>query len=264
MAESSGPQLPSVSPAPTLYTHLRELCCCVPTRAVLFDLGNTLVSYYRVDEFPTILRDCLTACVAELRRETNDERDEELFQLALKLNHEAPDHAVRPLAMRLATLFPECENDTLILQRLSAAFLRPIFATAVLDPDAIPVLHALREGGICAAIVSNTPWGSPAAAWRAELERHGLLVAVDAAVFCVETGFRKPHPAPIRRALEALGVNARDALFVGDDPRCDVLGARAAGVRALLLAPTRTAGPPDDVPVVHHLRDVLQHVSTFD
>jgi hypothetical protein len=40
------------------------------------------------------------------------------------------------------------------------------------------------------------PWGSSAAAWRAELNRHGLLAAVDATVFCVETGFANPIQRP--------------------------------------------------------------------
>ena len=189
------------------------------TRAVLFDLGSTLVSYYRADEFPNILRRCLRACLAELKPATGTEPDEELFNLALSLNHEAADHAVRPLAERLGTLFPEHRHDMRVVERLSTAFLKPIFATACLDPDAIPVLEALRAQGHCLAIVSNTPWGSAARDWRDELNRHGLLAAVDAAVFCVEVGFRKPHPAPFRRALEALDVSARDALFVGDDAR---------------------------------------------
>lgn len=232
------------------------------SRAVLFDLGNTLVSYYRVDEFPAILRRCLRACLAELQPPTSAEPNEELFNLALSLNQEAPDHAVRPLAERLIELFPESRSDPLVLERLSTAFLRPIFATASLDPDAIRVLATLRAGGLSLAIVSNTPWGSAAANWRAELKRHGLLYAVDATVFCVEVGFRKPHPAPIRRALEALNVSAGDAIFVGDDLRWDVLGARAAGVRPLLLVPAAAGdAPPDGVPVVHRLRDVLEHVA---
>lgn len=33
-------------------------------RAVLFDLGNTLVGYYRSEEFPSILRQCLRRMVA--------------------------------------------------------------------------------------------------------------------------------------------------------------------------------------------------------
>ena len=56
--------------------------------------------------------------------------------------------------------------------------------------------QALRSRGIKTAIVSNTPWGSPADAWRAELTRHGLLDKVDATVFCMDVGWRKPHRAP--------------------------------------------------------------------
>jgi putative hydrolase of the HAD superfamily len=234
-------------------------------RAVLFDLGNTLVSYYRVDEFPEILRRCLRGCLAELNPRANEEPDEELFNRALALNRESDDHAVRLLAGRLSTLFPEHRNDPRALERLSAAFLQPILATARPDPDAIAVLETLRSMGKSLAIVSNTPWGSAATTWRDELDRHGLLAAVDAAVFCVDAGFRKPHPAPIRRALQMLDANERDALFVGDDARWDVVGARAAGVRPLLLLPAAaSAATHDDVPVIHRLREVLTYVSADD
>jgi putative hydrolase of the HAD superfamily len=83
--------------------------------------------------------------------------------------------------------------------------------------------------------VSNTPWGSPADAWRAELTRHGLLDRVDAAVFCMDVGWRKPHRAPFDRALSLLEVAPADALFVGDDHRWDVVGAQNAGLRPVLL-----------------------------
>jgi HAD superfamily hydrolase (TIGR01549 family) len=108
------------------------------------------------------------------------------------------------------------------------------------------VRDTLRDGGIRSAIVSNTPWGSAVSAWRSELRRHGLLGAVDATAFCVGAGFRKPHPAPIRRALEALDVSPPDAIFVGDDPQWDVLGARAAGVQPPLLAPARVTSSSND------------------
>lgn len=111
----------------------------------------------------------------------------------------------------LPVLFPQAALDARTKERLTTAFLEPIFATAAMDPDALATLGALRAAGFRTAIVSNTPWGSPAQSWRAELARHNLLAAVDAAVFCVDVGYRKPHRAPFDRALSLLGVRAEEA-----------------------------------------------------
>jgi FMN phosphatase YigB (HAD superfamily) len=84
-------------------------------RAVLFDLGNTLVNYYGSSEFPPILRNCLRQAVSAARRGQDRYRVE-------------------------------------------------------------------------------YPLGGPAASWKEELARHGRLDQVDAVVFCVDVGWRKPHP----------------------------------------------------------------------
>jgi putative hydrolase of the HAD superfamily len=208
----------------------------VAIRAILFDLGNTLVGYYTSSEFPLVLRRCLQECARALGQTEDAARDEDLFERALLLNRGRPDYAVRPLAARLQELFgPYQSLDESSAWALGAAFLKPIFATARLDPQAVPVLEALRGRGIKTAIVSNTPWGSPADAWRAELTRHGLLDKVDATVFCMDVGWRKPHRAPFDRALSLLDVAPADALFVGDDHRWDIVGAQNAGLRPVLL-----------------------------
>jgi FMN phosphatase YigB (HAD superfamily) len=145
-------------------------------------------------------------------------RARDTFNHALLLNKEQPNHAVRPLAERLTLLFgADVPSATVV-----AAFLKPIFKTAKLEPHAVYVLETLRSADIKTAIVSNTPWGSPADAWREELRRHGLLDLVDATVFCMDVGWRKPQRAPFEQALSLLGVHAAEALFVGDDPRWDV------------------------------------------
>ena len=177
----------------------------VPIKAVLFDLGNTLVGYFHSAEFPSVLRRCLRECSQAQGLSGNAGREETLFERALQLNTERPDFAVRPLGERLRELFePHVSLDDVMLSSLGAAFLKPIFDLARLDPQAFIVLESLRRRGIKTAIVSNTPWGSPASAWRTELARHGLLECVDAVVFCVEVGWRKPHRAPFDRALALL------------------------------------------------------------
>lgn len=204
-------------------------------RAVLFDLGNTLVSYYAAENFAPILRECLRGCIQVLGHDWRGNEDE-IFQRALILNTERPDYFVWPLMQRLGLLFGREIIEPTMRDALTAAFLKPIFATAVVDPEVLPTLASLRADGFTTAIVSNTPWGSPAQPWCAELARHGLLTAVDAAVFCADVGYRKPHRAPFERALSLLGARAEEAVFVGDDPRWDVVGARQAGIRPILLA----------------------------
>ena len=214
-----------------------------PIEAVLFDLGNTLVSYYRADEFAPILRRCVAAAGAVLDEHVGAARGrtdvEAACERALRCNVERGDYRVWPLAERLERVFALDGPDPRLVERLGAAFLEPIFATAKLDPEAIETLRSIRLLGLKTAIVSNTPWGSPAAPWRAELTRHALLREVDAAVFCVDVGWRKPARAPFDRALEVLGASASRCWFVGDDPIWDVEGARRAGLTPVVLAADR-------------------------
>ena len=225
-------------------------------RAVLFDLGNTLVGYYTSAEFPGVLRKCLRECSEALGLPEDSARDRDTYDRALLLNQEQPDYAVRPLTERLEQLFGvPASPDALV-----AAFLKPIFSMARLEPHAISVLETLRATGIKTAIVSNTPWGSPADAWREELRRHRLLDKVDATVFCMDVGRRKPHRAPFERALSLLGVGPTEALFVGDDPRWDVIGAQGAGLQPVLLDPSSRDGAADHL-TIRGLRDVVALVT---
>jgi HAD superfamily hydrolase (TIGR01509 family) len=67
------------------------------------------------------------------------------------------------------------------------------------------------------------------------LARAGILAHLGAALFSADFGIRKPDPAMLRCVLRALGVEPRQAVFVGDKIRTDVLAARRAGVRSIWL-----------------------------
>jgi putative hydrolase of the HAD superfamily len=112
---------------------------------------------------------------------------------------------------------------------LTAALMEAI-RFAVFD-DVVPALRALRDDGWSLAVVSN--WD---VSLGSRLEEAGLLSLVDAVVSSAEVGVLKPDPAPFRRALELLGVRAADAWHAGDSVSEDVEGARAAGVRPVLIS----------------------------
>jgi HAD superfamily hydrolase (TIGR01509 family) len=235
-------------------------------RAVIFDLGNTLVSYYPPANFLPVLRRSLEACLVALGHSPlQREAQTTLLHEALELNQERADLAVWPLEERLRVLFNAyAAPDAAMIERLASAFLEPIFSTAQVNPDALPVLTDLKKMGIRTAVVSNTPWGSSGRAWRSELARHGLLTALDAVVFCTDVGWRKPHPIPFRRALDLLDISAQEAVFVGDDPVWDVEGAKGAGLRPILLASPEHADTPVQLTVATSLPDVLARVQQWN
>jgi putative hydrolase of the HAD superfamily len=97
-------------------------------------------------------------------------------------------------------------------------------------PDAVPALTALRGHGLRLVAVSN--WDC---SLGTVLERCGLAELLDGAISSAEAGAPKPDPAIFTAALELVGCEPAEALHVGDTREEDVVGARAVGIRALLL-----------------------------
>jgi putative hydrolase of the HAD superfamily len=92
----------------------------------------------------------------------------------------------------------------------------------------VAVIEELRRRGLKIGLCSNWDW---------DLDRHLLGNAVsdyfDAVICSAQVGYRKPHEQIFGFALEALGVAASEALFVGDDWHADIEGATAAGIRVV-------------------------------
>ncbi|OEJ28159.1 hydrolase [Streptomyces agglomeratus] len=83
-------------------------------------------------------------------------------------------------------------------------------------PDAAEVLGELRRRGVGVAVVSNIGWDL-----RPVFRAHGLDAWVNAYVLSYEHGIQKPDPRLFGTACEALGLDPRDVLMVGDDRRAD-------------------------------------------
>ncbi len=232
-------------------------------RAVLFDLGGTLAHYFERAEFPGILEQAIAEVRGYLRQQQLLRVSAEaMWQAVQEEDHEAPDYRVRPLEERLIRIFQlgdPLPSSSLILE-MCRCFTRPMFATGRCYEDALPALHRLRSEGFQTAIVSNTPWGSPAALWREEVERLGLGDCVDAVVFCRDAGWRKPARPIFDLAIQQVGAAPGQCLFVGDDPRWDLAGPRAAGMEAILIDRRGTVDHAGEDPIrtLHELWDRLQ------
>lgn len=84
---------------------------------------------------------------------------------------------------------------------------------------------------------------------RDKLDRLGLAGAFDAVVVAPDHGLAKSEdPEAFERALDALGVAPRDAVYVGDHPLADVSAPARLGMRTVRLRRGRYADrDPDDV-----------------
>jgi putative hydrolase of the HAD superfamily len=196
-------------------------------RAVLFDVDFTLAKpgpelgpegYQRLgarfglELDPERYEEAREAAIASIERHPELLHDEEIWiafteRIVRGMGGEADDaHAC---AVEMTRAWEQSENFELY-------------------EDVLPVLEELRRYGLKLGLVSNT--GRDLDGFVA----HHKLV-VDAALGSRAHGKTKPHPTIFRAVLERLEVEPADAAMVGDSIEDDVEGARALGMRAILL-----------------------------
>jgi putative hydrolase of the HAD superfamily len=127
--------------------------------------------------------------------------------------------------------------------------------------DVLPTLRTLRARGYLIGLISNTHRSLEAFQSHFELDE-----LVSAAVASCEHGYNKPHPSIFRTALRLLAVSPDEAVMVGDSYTHDIAGARAVGMKAVLLqraargpvgrAGARRADADDGVPVISTLSEL--------
>jgi putative hydrolase of the HAD superfamily len=180
---------------------------------------------------PAVDPRCLEAALADVAREGSD-RGRIIDRALERLGGDALDVEVTALL---------------------AAFRAHDAGTLECYPGAIDALRTLRSFVPVALVTDGDP-----GIQQGKIAALGLDDAFDAIVCSDELGreLRKPHPAPFRVAVEALGLDARDCVMIGDRPDKDVAGARAAGLYGTVRVRT---GEYRDAPS----RDCLAVVAGF-
>jgi FMN phosphatase YigB (HAD superfamily) len=119
-------------------------------------------------------------------------------------------------------------------------------------------LHRLREThrlGVVSDIWSRNTL------YLQELARAGVRDLFEVVVFSSDHGHLKASPYPFAKAIEAFGAPRSTMVFVGDSLRCDIAGAKAAGLSTIWLdagdGQADTSFPSPDL-VIRDLRDLLE------
>ncbi len=226
--------------------------------AVVFDWGGTLSVFVEAE-----LVDAWRLAARHLAADREDELTERLVAIEADFWATTASHQrSATLADLLAAATAELDLDVAeaLLEEAAVRHLDAWTDHIRHDPEAAPTLAALRERGLRIGLLSNTHW--PRAFHERFLERDGLAELIDARLYTSEMPHQKPHSSAFAAALEALDVDdPTTAVFVGDRPWDDVVGAKRAGLRTVLrpnpLVETYDVEPdavierlPDLVPIV--------------
>ena len=241
----------------------------MPYRAILFDLFDTLVRFHR-NRLPTLringqvvhttvgrLHDVLRGHAPQVTLEALHQAMRDSWQEAER--RRALDHREVAASERFAHVFRCLALDAgqcppTVMQDLLEAHRQELSRVAEFPAHHGPLLADLGQDHRL-AVVSNFDY-TPTA--LGILESAGVAPLFETIVVSDTVGWRKPAPAIFQAALGRLGLEPREALFVGDRADIDVAGAQGVGMPVAWLNPEGEALPPGLAPPDFEIRDLAE------
>ena len=204
-------------------------------KAVFFDLYHTLIHYHPPREevlSQSLSRRGINASPADLRRSiiAGDEffyRENARKGMAQRSEDETRKmwQEYEAVVLRNACIEPDPGLISHILSDMQQApFERVLFS------DVLPALDALSRRGLRMGLISNVDKDI-----KPLLDSLELSSYLDVVLTSRDTGTTKPEPRMFKEAVRRVGVTAPETLYVGDQYQIDILGARGAGLKGLLL-----------------------------
>jgi putative hydrolase of the HAD superfamily len=240
--------------------------------AVLFDYGHTLIHF---DEQPHA---GLVDAYQKVNRLLADrlEREVPAAQVLIERVSRAVDEEIqrdyaagRPEEVEIAGIYDRAlrslglELEPEVIEQVMELEQEGWLNSVHLGPDVLSTLQTLRQRGLRLGLVSNAAYLPRL--MKAQLAALGLRGYFDGISFSSEVGVRKPHPRIYANALEALGVEAAETIFVGDRVREDVQGPQSLGMRAVLTREWRQEDDPGSADAViqrlGELPDVIERLT---
>jgi putative hydrolase of the HAD superfamily len=191
-------------------------------RAVLFDLDCTLT------DRSASIRECAACFLRTFTSRLGPIKDEELLA-ALQRADGNGYRARREMCLDLVACLPWLNQPS--ADEIDHFWWRQFPLCTVALEGLHELVDGLVKGGFALGVVSN---GRASVQYR-KIDALGIRPNMKAIVISEEAGVTKPSPEIFIRALNLLGVEPSEALFVGDNPEADIVGAQSAGIPAVWL-----------------------------
>ena len=135
------------------------------------------------------------------------------------------------------------------LQQLSAGM------TFALFDDVLPTLKALKEQKLIVGLLTNLDRDM-----KPICRELGVEPYINFVVTSGEVGADKPNPAIFLAALQQAGVNAPEAVHVGDQYKLDIIGARGVGINPILIDRYGIYPETNDCPRIYSLTELFKYL----
>jgi FMN phosphatase YigB (HAD superfamily) len=238
-------------------------------RAVIFDLGSTLIEYESTPwtqlsaHAASSVRKFLSGQGFDLPGE------DEFFQTFEKIK----DEFRKPAAENLTEwTIPQAVGRLLdelgivptdgLSEKLFEAYYKPVGEQVFLYDDVVDTFDRLKAKALVIGLVSNTIF--PEQAHRHELKRFKVDHYLSFAVFSSTFGLRKPHPDIFYKAANLAGYAPAECVYVGDRFVEDYQGPGAIGMPAVLkILPSRDypADMPNNIRIISRLAELDQYLN---
>lgn len=200
---------------------------------VLFDLYGTLFTYGNMSKAFGLWHEDITRALKELGVSVS------ISQVAKQCKHffsetvpDSDQYTQYELRLQKLAEFFGVKPDYNWIKHTAAISMNRWQRLVPIHPQAIPLLNTLKKQGVKIGIISNFQHAPHV---RRVLRKHGLLKILDAVIISGEVHASKPDPQIFKIALERLGTEAKETLFVGDDPERDIRGAASVGMQTCLF-----------------------------
>jgi putative hydrolase of the HAD superfamily len=174
------------------------------------------------------------SALSDVSKELGDERNQSLREVS---------SVYRFSQALLRAGFSASSATQALAEQLSLTHMASLAQATAVPEEHVNFLAQVRQA-YATALVSNFDHGPTA---RGVLRTGKVDEHFHHIVVSDEHGWRKPHPKIFADALSALGVEPVDALFVGDSPQDDIVGAKTVGMDVAWVN-AQGAPLPDGVP----------------
>ncbi|MFQ5499265.1 MAG: HAD family hydrolase [Candidatus Zixiibacteriota bacterium] len=231
-------------------------------RAVIFDLGSTLIEYEPIpwSELSVI---CVQNAHRKLTASGIDLPDEQTFLQAFESIRDKyrAEVALSCIEWTIPQVAEEMfrkmgiDADDALPDRFFSAYYEPVAERLYAYDDAVDVLTRVKERVSKVGLVSNTIF--PEETHRGELNRFGLKSFFDFTLFSSTFGRRKPHQEIFYKAANLAGCAPSECVYIGDRYREDIEGPTAVGMSAILkLVDGRDY--PEDLAGIRQIRSLSE------